>query len=363
MEMILVLRAALAIILTTLSFPFSRVQANEQGTKTPTSYPFLYASKWNDYILLGNGESVSSAVNYNAGKPLLVPIESDPTETTLDVAGDFTGTALARIVKREDKIFLKIKDKSYADQEVNIPPELVTNNPRDRWLYLMNGQIYLFRRDGRVFTYGTYHNKNWDIKTIKPPIKSPGWFSRNYQKYIVLNRDGVYCINYSGEWGAGVLFCDFKQKQWQEVYGFNVDTQRPFICPPTGLRDGLWIITNSEIRKVIQGKTINVFKTSDFPGADLSDLTSANADSCNNLYFVSKEGFISKLSDPSLNMKSKTHEVSSVYKLARGPSDLCLMYAESKFLLLALSYQNLVLLDLKTDKFVEPNLVEEKLKL
>lgn len=62
-------------------------------------------------------------------------------------------------------------------------------------------------------------------------------------------------------------------------------------------------------------------------------------------------------------MKSKTHEVSSVYKLARGPSDLCLMYAESKFLLLALSYQNLVLLDLKTDKFVEPNLVEEKLKL
>jgi hypothetical protein len=353
------------IVLTTfvcafINLFFSPVCLAKQQKLTEKFGPFRSAVRWNDSLLL----DYHCAFKYKSEKLLLAPIEFDDSNLILASASDPYSDAIASIYEKLHSQLIEVKAK-YGRTLVAVPKELEfssNNNFRYpiQWLFFRDGRIYLFRREGFTFTYGIYDKDHWDIKTVAPDKSLPSWFWRNSHRNVYLSKTGFYCVVRSSEWGLGVLYYDFTEKKWSEIFGTKINCFQPFEVGENIVQNTLWIVTAKEIRKVIDGKTVLYKHVDDLKDAYLNDLEMVITDLANNLYLIDCYGGIFKLTDDSIVRLARYKNYDySIPKEQEGfdppykPNYVWILYVDSEYILLGRQDKGLVVLDRESGKFVD----------
>jgi hypothetical protein len=206
------------------------------------------------------------------------------------------------------------------------------------------------------------------LHSAKPNHLQPAWFLRNSQKFILLGKNGFYCQSRSGEWGSGLLYADFKTNEWRTVFGFVLDCDRRYLWEQSKMNDDLWIVTDTEIRKVIGDQTVSLTKVSDLTNGNLlPHLMSIAFDSFKNLYCSDDKGRIFELIKDSFKFIAICENIpnSAMIEDLAGRKLVCIsiLYVCPEYLLLSPAGDKLILYDRKENKFIEPELMNETFKL
>jgi hypothetical protein len=255
--------------------------------------------------------------------------------------------------------YLKIKTKTSADEILNLPPILETEKAQDRWLFIMENKIHVVRRNNRQFVHAILNKRQWFTQTLESSVPIAGWWSKNFKQRVFLNKNGLYCLTRCGEWGPDVQYFNFRTKKWSTVFGYNLNTSRQFMVVESDTNKSIWLVSDQDIREIVDGKTLSLLSTSDLR-TPFHGWSGAYVDSLNNLYLSDNRGNVFELSGKSL-VPVTNYEIRA--KDIDKTSNIDLVYATDKLVLLSADNNRLVLFDRQTNKSEELTLGSESLKL